>query len=167
MAKINRRNFFAGLGAGAVGLGVTGGGIKLKADEEEIKIKKYNTLGKTGIKTSDIIFGSTGYSSASVARYAYDLGVNVFDTAENYMNGRSEKMLGEALKGIRNKVAIITKHFGRRSPNEKITKKLLIDKFDASLKRLQTDHIDVAFTHAIDNADFWNNQELLSAYEQA
>jgi hypothetical protein len=82
------------------------------------------------------------------------------------MNGRAEEMYGTALKGIRDKIVLITKHFGMRNPGDKITKKVLMDKFEASLKRLQTDYVDVAFTHAIGDASFWDNQELLSAYDQ-
>ncbi len=173
MSKINRRKFFAGVGTGLVGLGIAKGtpvraigSTGSSTETEEPKIKKYNKLGKTDLKVSDIIFGSTSFLSPNVARYAYDMGVNTFDTAENYMNGRSEEMVGRALKGIRKNVNIITKHFGRRNPNDKFTKKDLIEKFNQSLKRLQTDYIDVAFTHAVQSPDFWKNEELLGAYEQ-
>lgn len=180
MKNINRRKFFTGVGSGLITLGVSrhlkgSANIpqtdpKNTAETSEPRIKKYNTIGKTGIKTSDIIFGATSFFSASVAKYAYDLGVTVFDTAENYMGGRAEEMFGQALKGLRDKVSIITKHYGNRAPATPVNKQQLFERFNASLKRLQTDYIDFAFIHSLDDeADvnrFLQNDDLMSGYAQ-
>jgi len=75
-------------------------------------------------------------------RYAVDMGVNYFDTAESYMNGNSEKYIGQALEGIRDKVFLATKHsFGGRNP---ATRDSVIQRMNMSLKRLKTDFVDVA-----------------------
>lgn len=180
MNKINRRKFFTGVGSGLLTLGIGkhlhGSIASQKADineaapAEELKIKRYATLGKTGIKTSDIIFGSTSFFSASVAKYAYDFGVNVFDTAENYQGGRSEEMYGQALKAVRDKVSILSKHFGYRNPSTPVNKQQIIEKVNGSLKRLQTDHIDVSFIHNLDEESdiqrFLKNDDLRAGYEQ-
>ena len=183
MKNINRRKFFTGVGTGLLALGIgkhLPGSTTIQNKEtvsitpaspvEDVKIKCYKELGNTGIKTSDIIFGSTSFFSANVAKYAYDLGVNVFDTAENYMNGRGEEMIGQALKGVRNNVTLISKHFGFRTPASPVNKQQLIEKINGSLKRLQTDHIDVLFTHALDEEGdikrFLQNDDLMEGYRQ-
>src|SRR5690606_32196344 len=82
-----------------------------------------------------------------------DAGLNFFDTADVYSNGASEEILGQALKGRRDKVMISTKAtFTTGSgPNDKGSSRYhLIHAGDASLKRLQTDYIDLYFLHAYD-----------------
>lgn len=175
MAKINRRKFFAATATGIVGLSLGKhinaapargmGTPKTSGDATDgPKILKYNPLGKTGIKTSDVIFGTTNIFSPNVIIYAYDLGINVFDTADNYMRGRSEEFVGEALKNVRKKTIIITKHGFR--PDQPATKKALIDRMNASLKRMQTDYIDIAFLHGIDDLSLFKNDGIRAAYDQ-
>jgi predicted aldo/keto reductase-like oxidoreductase len=79
-------------------------------------------------------------------------------------------MLGQALKGVRDKVNIISKHYGYRTPSTPVSKDLIIEKVNGSLKRLQTDHIDVSLTHALDGEDdikrFLKNESLMEGYAQ-
>lgn len=174
MSKMNRRSFVTGLAAGAVGLGAGKyagaapgrenfpGGLEEAA--KEIKIRKYNPLGNTGLKVSDIICGVNSVFSANTLAYAYDLGVNTFDTAETYMGGRSEEFIGEALGKVRDKVIIITKH--GYAPGRPPTKAGIIDRFNKSLKRMKTDYVDIAFLHGLTGVDLLKNQELLETYGQ-
>ncbi|MBP7865191.1 MAG: aldo/keto reductase [Acidobacteria bacterium] len=175
MSKVNRRQFFAGLGTGLAGLGLAagrGGALQAAPPEgasavKDVKIRKYNPLGNTGIKTSDIIFGAGTLASPNVARYAFDLGINVFDTAEGYMNGRSEEFLGTALKGVRDKCVIISKHFfGDRTPTPSTSKAALVEKVNASLKRLNTDVIDILFIHGPSSMEIVEHPGLQDAYAQ-
>lgn len=89
-----------------------------------------------------------------IIRRAYELGITMFDTAELYGGGgRNESLVGEALKPIRDKVVIATKcgvkfengHMVINSMPEEIRKAV-----EGSLKRLQTDHIDLFYTHRVD-----------------
>ncbi len=89
-----------------------------------------------------------------IIRKAYELGITMFDTAELYGGGgRNESLVGEALKPIRDKVVIATKcgvkfengHMVINSTPEEIRKAV-----EGSLKRLQTDHIDLYYTHRVD-----------------
>jgi hypothetical protein len=170
MAKINRRNFITALSSGILGLGLSKNlkaGSKPSASAQsgtdELKIKKYNTLGNTGLKVSDVSCGAISFFEPAVLRYAYDLGVNYFDTAESYLQTRSETFIGEALSDIRDKVIITTKHaHGGRS---KIEKDSIIQRIEASLKRMKTDYIDIAMTHMADDLKLFDNQELMSAYD--
>jgi hypothetical protein len=170
MAKINRRNFMTAFSSGVLGLGLSKNmkaGSKSSAytqsSTDEMKIKKYNALGNTGLKVSDVSCGAISFFEPSVLRYAYDLGVNYFDTAESYLQTKSETFIGQALSDIRDKVIITTKHaHGGRS---KIEKDSIIQRVEASLKRMQTDYIDIAMTHMADDLKLFDNQELMSAYD--
>ncbi len=129
------------------------------------KIKKYNPFGKTGLKVSDVSCGAISLFEPNVLRYAYECGVTYFDTAEGYLRTKSETFIGQALKDVRDKIMITTKHWYDFS--SKITKSSVIERMDASLKRLQTDHVDVAMVHNIDElTPLRRNEEVLGAYEQ-
>ena len=103
---------------------------------------RYKILGKTGLKVSELAFGAIQITridqkdAIDLIRFAYDSGINLIDTANSYFN--SEEILGEALKGIREKVYIISK-------SEKRDKKNFLQDLDTSLKRLKTDYIDILF----------------------
>jgi diketogulonate reductase-like aldo/keto reductase len=148
MANVSRRNFFKALTSGVLGISLAKNvrpGLKeTRASQGEpspIKIQKYNTLGKTGIKVPDVSCGAISFFEPNVLRYAYELGVTYFDTAEGYMRTKSETFIGQALKEMRDKVIITTKH--PYSPRMEITKENVIKRLEASLKRMQTDYIDI------------------------
>jgi len=172
MSRLKRRQFITSIASGAVGLGLAG---RLPADASAVpvggqaaaapRIQKYNVLGRTGLKVSDVSFGAISLFEPNVLRYAYDCGVTYFDTAESYLRGRGETYVGQGLKGLRDKVIITTKHmmdFGR-----KIEKAAVIKRVEDSLKRLQADYIDVAMVHSIEDlAPLLKSDEVLSAYDE-
>ena len=131
MSKLSRRHFLGALPSGLLGLGLPGklDSASLSGGQvAELKIKKYNMLGKTELKVSDVSCGAISFFEPNVMRYAVDMGVNYFDTAEGYMNGNSEKYIGQALAGIRDKVLITTKHpHGGRNP---ITRENVIQRME-------------------------------------
>ncbi len=136
----------------------------LKEENEKPRIRRFNNLGNTGLKISDVSCGAISLFEPNVLRYAYECGVNYFDTAEGYLRTRSESFIGQALKDVKHKVVICTKYV--YNPNEKIEKSKIIERVEASLKRLQRDYIDLAFIHNVDNIEpFIKNEEFLSAYE--
>jgi predicted aldo/keto reductase-like oxidoreductase len=172
MSGLKRRQFITSLASGAVGLGVAG---KLGAgtsaapsagqSQAAPKIKTYKDLGKTGLKVPDVSCGAISLFEPNVLRYAYECGVTYFDTAEGYLRMRGEAYVGQGLKGVRDKVVITTKHvlnFG-----QKIEKAALIKRMEDSLKRLQSDYVDVAMVHNIgDLTPLLKNEEALAAYAQ-
>jgi len=110
MANVSRRNFFKALTFGVLGLSLTKNvkpSLKdtgaTQSGASPIKIQKYNTLGKTGIKVPDVSCGAISFFEPNVLRYAYELGVTYFDTAEGYMRTKSETFIGQALKEVRDK----------------------------------------------------------------
>ena len=62
-----------------------------------------------GLKVSDISFGSASTSDANLVRYAFERGINFFDTAESYRGGFAEEAIGEALQGKRDRIVLSTK----------------------------------------------------------
>jgi aryl-alcohol dehydrogenase-like predicted oxidoreductase len=128
------------------------------------KIRRYNRLGNTGLEVSDIGFGAINYFNPNVLRYAFDLGVNYFDTAEAYMRTMSETYLGQILKDVRHKVVISTKH--AISAAREMERSAIAQRIEGSLKRLQTDYIDIALIHQVSDPAVLANEEVMAAYER-
>ncbi|MFN8380828.1 MAG: aldo/keto reductase [Anaerolineales bacterium] len=126
---------------------------------------KYRHLGKTGIRVSELSFGSwvTFHNQADVKlaqnmmAAAYDAGVNFFDNAEIYANGKSEQVMGDALKKLkwrRGSYLVSTKFYWglHDGINEKNTlnRKRLIEGINGSLERLQLEYVDLIYCHRPD-----------------
>ncbi|MCL4272663.1 MAG: aldo/keto reductase [Anaerolineales bacterium] len=126
---------------------------------------KYRHLGRTGIQVSELSLGSwiTFHNQADVdaaaemMAAAYDLGVNFFDNAEAYAKGKSEEVMGAALKKLgwrRGSYLISTKFYWglHDKVNEKYTlnRKRLIEGINGSLERLQMDYVDLIYCHRPD-----------------
>jgi len=169
---ISRRNFLKMAGAGPAGLclphssapAIQTSSPGQAASQSAPKIQAYRRLGKTGIQVSDVGCGAINFFNANVLRYAFDCGVNHFDTAEGYLNTNSEKMLGQALKDVRSK-AIITSKYLLRTPAD-LNRASLIGRVEASLKRLQTDYLDIAMVHSADEPEKLDNGEVIAAFTQ-
>lgn len=117
----------------------------------------YNTLHKTGFKISEVSFGcmslkSSGTENDAIINKAMDSGINLFDTAYLYEKGENEILLGNVLKGKRQEVYVSTK-VGNRWKEDGSgwdwcpRKEYILKAVDASLKRLQTDYIDLYLLH--------------------
>jgi predicted aldo/keto reductase-like oxidoreductase len=102
----------------------------------------YRILGKTGLKVSTVGFGTGFNPNPEVVARAIDLGVNFFDTSRDY--GDSERLVGGAIKGKRDKILISTKTNGK-------TKDDIFKQMDVSLQTLGTDRVDVYHLHAKDS----------------
>ena len=117
-------------------------------------IKSYRRLGRTNAIVSDISLGSGQIKDVEVARLALDRGINYFDTAPDYSDTASERVLGESMKGRRDKVFLATKfcvadgHLPNDTPVPRV-----IEAVEGSLKRLQTDYVDLIHIHACDSLD--------------
>ncbi|MDD5082643.1 MAG: aldo/keto reductase [Dehalococcoidales bacterium] len=123
---------------------------------------EYNTLGRSGLKVSKIGLGGNNFGwwageadSIAVIEKAISLGINYIDTADMYDRGRSEEFIGKAVKGKRSEIIIATK-FGYPTgdgPNDKGASRYhMLQAVDASLRRLQTDYIDLYQIHLPDPA---------------
>lgn len=120
---------------------------------------QYRTLGRTGIKVSPyclgaMMFGAGGNpdhdDSIRIIHKALDAGINFVDTADVYSRGESEEIVGKALKGRRNDIVLATKAHGPMGddPNHQgNSRRWLVREVEDSLRRLQTDHVDLYQIH--------------------
>lgn len=125
-------------------------------------------MGKSGIKVSEIGFGAWTIAldwwgkkieddeAKRMLKHAYDVGINFFETGDMYGKGKSEKLIGEVFKGMRDEIVISTKYGYEFEGAQQIGHSELPQRFDPlftehalrnSLARLQTDHIDVYGLH--------------------
>ncbi|MFA9379813.1 MAG: aldo/keto reductase, partial [Acetanaerobacterium sp.] len=121
---------------------------------------QYNTLTGTSLKISLLSLGTMMFGgqtneadSLQIMDYAYEHGINLFDTANVYNQGESERIVGKALKGRRGEIILATKVRGQmgKNPNDAgLSRRNILSAVDSSLKRLGTDYIDVYYMHAPD-----------------
>ncbi|MCI0570209.1 MAG: aldo/keto reductase family protein [Myxococcaceae bacterium] len=122
----------------------------------------YRRLGTSGLMVSEVSLGTyltVGHKLEDTATLscvfrAFELGINLFDTADSYGNGRSEEVLGRALRALgRNRCVVATKCFlpVSEDPNGRgLSRKHIVESVHASLRRLQTDHVDLMQCHRFD-----------------
>ena len=127
------------------------------------RVQRQVRLGRTELKISDVSFGSASSSDPALVSYALERGINYFDTAESYRGGSAEEAIGQALRGKRDKVILATKTKAGASD----TRADIMQALEGSLRRLQTDHVDIYFNHAVNDVRRMQNQEWLEATELA
>jgi len=128
---------------------------------------EHRHLGRSGLKISEIIYGNwithgsqvENDVATSCVHAALDAGITSFDTADAYANGAAEQVLGAALKGQRREsLEIFTKVFWPVGPDPKgpndvgLSRKHMLESIDNSLRRLQTDYVDLYQAHRYDHA---------------
>jgi aryl-alcohol dehydrogenase-like predicted oxidoreductase len=121
---------------------------------------EYKLLGKTGVKVSQLCFGTMTFgkeadrkTSADLYVRCRDAGINFFDCADVYVGGESERILGELIRAHRREVVITTKVFGANSDeiNDRgASRRHIKEAVERSLSRLGTDYIDLYFLHNFD-----------------
>ena len=146
---------------------------------------KYNLLGNTGLKVSELCLGAMTFGTRggrfgaisgvdqagadALVKRSFDAGINFLDTANVYTEGQSEEITGQALHNLglnRYDVVLATKVRGKMGdgPNDAgLTRKHIMDQAEASLKRLKTDYIDLYQTHSFDPLTPW--EETLRALD--
>jgi aryl-alcohol dehydrogenase-like predicted oxidoreductase len=135
---------------------------------------RYNQLGHTGLTVSELCLGTMTFGSTEgrwaalgqldqptadeIVKTAFDAGINFFDTANVYSEGTSEERLGQSIRNLglaREDVVIATKVLGPMGTgvnSRGLSRGHIMDQVKASLKRLQTDHIDLYQVHGFDNS---------------
>ncbi len=123
---------------------------------------KYRKLGRTGLMVSEICLGTMTFGnqideaeSSELIRWALDAGINFIDAADMYVDGRSEEIVGKALKGARQSVVLATKVGAWKSGPDVndigLSRKHIMDGIEGSLRRLGTDYVDIYYTHKPDH----------------
>jgi len=162
---LRRRDFLAATGAAALGLGAGGVAAARAEPPGPPRVRGRAVLGRTGLEVPDIGFGGSRLRAGQEAlvHHALERGITYFDTAESYTGGESERTLGRALQGRRDGVTLASKvkaEAGDRWP-------AIMQRLDASLRRLRTDRIDVYFNHAVNDVDRLRNPEWGELVERA
>ena len=121
---------------------------------------EYRTLGKTGVKVSCLCLGTMSFggdadeeTSAAMFHRCREAGVNFFDTANVYADGRSEEILGTLIAGCRDEVILTSKvgfPIGEDVNARGLSRRHIMSAVEGSLKRLGTDHVDLYFLHTFD-----------------
>jgi len=121
---------------------------------------KFKSLGRTGVQVSELCFGTMSFggdadeaASAVMYKACRDAGINFYDCADQYNKGKAEEILGRLMKGHRDDLVITTKCFNPSGDDinaRGTSRRHVIRAVEASLKRLQTDRVDVLFLHQFD-----------------
>lgn len=128
-------------------------------------VQSYRRLGRTELMVSDISFGTSRLRTGQehLIEHALDRGINYIDTAEGYTRGQSEKVIGNALKGKRDKAYIVSKTMTRATTSaDKLMKDL-----EGSLRSLQTDYVDIYMNHAVNDVAVVANPEWQAFVDRA
>jgi aryl-alcohol dehydrogenase-like predicted oxidoreductase len=150
--RVSRRDFLgrSGLALGAVAA------LPGLAPAEPAPRLPHRTLGRTGASVSVLAFGCGSRflmyepveAGLAILNRAIDLGINYFDTAVDYGDGKSETRVGMVMKARRKEVFLATK-----IPARARTRDAALREFEGCLKRLQTDHLDLVHLHSLGDAD--------------
>jgi aryl-alcohol dehydrogenase-like predicted oxidoreductase len=121
---------------------------------------KYKPLGRSGVQVSELCFGTMSFggdadeaTSAAMYQVCRDAGINFFDCADQYNKGVSEEILGRLIQGHRDELVITTKCFnptGEDVNARGTSRRHVVRAVEASLRRLNTDRVDVLFLHQFD-----------------
>jgi predicted aldo/keto reductase-like oxidoreductase len=182
LKKMNRRHFMKNSTLGLVAAGTALPGLSATpAEKEKSSGMVYRTLGRTGLRIPLISFGVMNSDKPEMIKKALSMGIKHLDTAHVYLRGNSEKVIGQVLKetGARKKVYIGTKMRFSRDREKNIflptgtarqpgaTKENFNRQLAKSLKRLQTDYLDILYLHSCYSAKMATHEGMLNALVKA
>jgi predicted aldo/keto reductase-like oxidoreductase len=153
---VDRRTFLVVGALASLGVATTLGATPVPGGEAP-RVQGRRILGRTGLEVPDIAFGTFRLKAGDegLVRYALDVGVTHFDTAESYGGGESERTLGRALVGRRSRCTITSKVVAASDGKRAAFMRTL----EESLGRLRTDHVDVYLNHAVNDVARLANPE--------
>ncbi|NLA49598.1 MAG: aldo/keto reductase, partial [Bacteroidales bacterium] len=168
MAKISRRGFLkTGIaGAGAVAVSP----VLIPAPLQTAEII-HRTLGRTGIKLPVVSFGVMRSDNPNLCKAAYERGMRLFDTANGYLGGKSEEMLGNFFRNYRRdsfiistKVKSSTDRQGR--PDNQATSEKFMEFFNISMSRLKMDYVDILYVHDVSNPEYLEYKPVINTVKK-
>ena len=134
---------------------------------------KYRQVGRTGLRVSAIGMGTMFFGNTideehaiKIMDVAFEKGINLFDTANSYVGGRSEEIVGKALKNKRHAIVLATKVAHKQGPGPNdfgLSRKSIFWAVEESLRRLNTEYIDILYAHSPDYTT--PIEETLSAFD--
>lgn len=169
MKQISRRGFLrTGIaGAGAIALSPVAAASPLAEQKNII----YRTLGKTGLKVPVVSFGVMRSDNSSLCRAAHDKGLRLFDTANGYLGGNSEIMLGNLFREYpRDSFILCTKvkpgTDNNGKPTSQTTPEKFLELFNVSMSRLKLDYVDILHVHDMSNPELFDHKPLINTLKQ-
>jgi hypothetical protein len=178
MGKLNRRDFLKS-SATSVGSFIFLSSNHTRQAEQKREMRKdqgrltYRTLGKTGVKLPVITMGVMNSDNPNLIRAALDSGMVHLDTANGYMRGKNEEVIGQVIKGRpRDSYVIGTKIYLPRDestglPKDTATEQFFLSRLDTSLKRLGLDYVDILYHHSVWKKEFALYEPAMKALEKA
>ena len=119
----------------------------------DARVQGFRRLGRTGFQMSDVSFGSATLEEADVVRRAVDQGINYFDTSPDYSNAKSERAIGEGIRGAPRDTLFVASKFC--TPNGHLADGVSVERairaVEDSLRRIGTDHLDLVHIHAVNS----------------
>lgn len=155
----SRRRF---LGAATSGLAALLGLRPKPVRAEEVAIKEFRPLGRTGLKISDVSLGTYGVTQTEVVLAALDAGVNFIDTGPSY--GEAEVVVGNAIKQRKRDSLIVATRWYEKAAARASD---LLKQLDKSLSRLQTDYVDIIILGSAESVEQIKNPVLHEAFAAA
>ncbi len=174
---LDRRSFLTGTLSGIASFGLAGaargssGLVETPQPPTSAKRELITrALGKTGITLPIVSMGVMNASNPELVRKSYEIGVRHFDTAAYYQQGRNEEMVGRVIKELnaRDHVVIATKIFipeEQRGMVPEKAKAFYLKTADECLQRLQTDHVDILYSHNVWDVQYLNNPGIIDALQ--
>jgi predicted aldo/keto reductase-like oxidoreductase len=147
MTRVNRRGFVRASAAAAAAAAIGAPSRPATAQEraEEIRVRRFKPLGRTGWRVGDVSAGS-GQRDPAVLNYIFDTGINLIDTGFQYAG--HEELIGKVLPKWRDKVFVLDK-WDPPLVTATVTKSALLEALDVSLQRLNTTYVDCMMIHSI------------------
>lgn len=175
-SKLSRRGFITTVASALAAAGMAGVTPRQVLAQAEDSPEVPTTiitrkLGKTGIELPVVSMGVMNASIPDIVQASYEQGIRHFDTAAWYQFGRNEQMVGNVIKnlGVREKVIIGTKihtHDQRRGLTPEQHKEKILKSAEASLRRLQTDYVDILYVHDIREVSEISDEGLIEGMKE-
>ncbi|KPK59065.1 MAG: hypothetical protein AMS21_10210 [Gemmatimonas sp. SG8_38_2] len=164
--RIDRRRFLQlGVAASALAIGCGSSGESQAGADAGIEMR-YRPLGNTGLRVSEITFGSAGFDNPALLLAALDTGINTISTGDNIGYGRADELIGDVISRLgsrRDELVLCAGDVIRPGT----TKQQILDSIDAQLRRLRTDHVEVFRTGGVTSPDDLVVDSLFEAFEEA
>ncbi len=163
---MDRRKFLKlGAAASALAVGCRSSGERQAEGDADIEMR-YRPLGSTGLRVSEITFGSAGFDNPALLLAALEAGINTISTGDNIGYGRADELIGDVIHSLgsrRDELVLCAGDVIRRGT----TKQQILDSIDGQLRRLRTDHVEVFRTGGVTSPDDLVVDSLFEAFEAA
>ncbi|KPK62691.1 MAG: hypothetical protein AMS21_07255 [Gemmatimonas sp. SG8_38_2] len=164
--EIDRRSFLKlGAAASALAIGCSSSGEMQAEGDGDIEMR-YRPLGNTGLRVSEITFGSAGFDNPALLLAALDAGINTISTGDNIGYGRADELIGDVISRMgsrRDQLVLCAGDVIRPGT----TKRQILDSIDGQLRRLRTDRVEVFRTGGVTSPDELLVDSLFDAFEAA